>query len=84
MEVGLDGVEGQGKVLVVPGLEGAVISAGCVEVEEDVFEDLGGVALSLEVMDELEALGHDDLHDVSPDPVGGPELVFEGVVGAYA
>ena len=64
------GFEGQGQVLVAPGLEGTVISAGCVEVEEEVFEDLGGVAQGLEDLDQGEALPQDAFHDVSPDPVG--------------
>jgi len=66
---------------VAPRLEGAEISAGCVEVEEEVFEDLGGLTTSTEVVDQGEAICHDPLHDVSPDPVGGPELVGEGVGG---
>jgi len=79
LEVGPDGVERQGKVLVAPGLEGAVVSAGGVEVEEEFFEDPGRVALCVEVIDQGESLCQDPFHDVSPDPVGGPELVFEGV-----
>ncbi len=64
-----------------PAVEGAVISAEGVKVQEAVFEDLRGIALVVEVIDQGEALGDGAFHDVSPDPVGGPELVFEGVGG---
>jgi len=51
-----------------------------VEVQEEVFEGLGGLTLSLAAIDQREALRQDPFHDVSPDPVGGPKLAFEGVV----
>ena len=49
-----------------PGLEGAVISAGGMEVEEEVFQDLAGLALVLEVFDQGDAF-----HEMRPDPVEG-------------
>ncbi len=81
LEVAPDGVEGQGKVLAGAGLERTVISAGCVEVEEEVFEDFGALALSLQVFGQLKALDGDGVHDVVLNPIWGLELVFEGVVG---
>lgn len=70
----------EGEVLVAPRLEGTVISAGGVAVEEEVFEDFGGFDPCLEVFYLFEPLGQEAFDDEIPDPVGGPERVFEGVV----
>ena len=64
-----------------PRLEGAVLSAGGVEVEEEVFENLRGLSLSVEVSNEGEALCENPFYDVSTDPIGGPELVSESEDG---